>query len=291
MKKLFIASVLFLSAFFFADSVGATVGGPTYIYNFRYNPEDKSIYYVSNSQSGRGCPPTLQKLSVTSGDTATVFSCTQGAAFLTENKDSNQWQLVTKFEEMTEPFERLIPIHLSNNNIVIDLTFARTENYGPDVNEILHTHFFATVYQRGQNVAEFPISGCNKNQPFIFAGYTIPSLPGKLIFLSSAKGDCFEGGYIGESLHIIDGVSGITNLGSAYPPGFSKWNEPLLPSEATLVVFEKDKVIENALALEKDENRTITLVVTAFFFLFLGVVLGKAMWRRKMPDSTMNQIQ
>ncbi|MDP3996511.1 MAG: hypothetical protein Q8P86_02360, partial [bacterium] len=76
--SVFVFSLLLLTT----ESSFATVGGPTYISDFKYNPADESVYYIVNSQSGRGCPPELAKISLNSGISEMALSCDEGEKIL-----------------------------------------------------------------------------------------------------------------------------------------------------------------------------------------------------------------
>ncbi len=296
---LVIIAVVLLGSEFFAVArfAEATVGGPTYIYDFRYNPSDEAVYYISASQSGRGCPPILQKLPPRSGASENVVSCEQAEELL-KGSVPGQWYpapLMAKFEEITERFARLTPIHLSKNNISIDLDFSGTEGLHGAEAILRWTKFLATVYQNGRKVSEFPLVGCSREQPFTFAGYAIPGVPDRMMLLSSAKSDCFEGGYIGETLHIVEGIA---NLDTTYWTNFYKGNEPLIPSEVTLVIFEKDavpgiaSVAENAreddyvngalpAKLLGGYGLGAVLALTAVIFMLVGIALGRTLLRKR----------
>lgn len=274
----------------------ATVGGPTYIYDFKYSPEDNVIYYVSASQSGRGCPPLLQKISVVSGMSQAAVTCNEAEALITERGYSlgeYPAALFRKYEEIIGYFEQLVPLHLSKNGIAIDLDFVRTENYGPDVDEIIRTHFLASVHHNGKKIDEFSVSGCSREQPFTFAGYAIPGVEDALVLLRSGKGDCFEGGYTGEGLRVIRNVSGLETANHSL---FWKGNEPLVPSEATLVVFEKDAALNVARGAENEHandssdrelqkqllsREGATLALAAVIFTLVGIVLGRTIFRKR----------
>ena len=62
MNKLHIFSIV-LGISVIVSPALATVGGPTFIHTLKYNPLDESVYYIQNSESGRGCPPGLMKIS------------------------------------------------------------------------------------------------------------------------------------------------------------------------------------------------------------------------------------
>ena len=74
----FLFLLTFLTPIFTVNNVLATVGGPTFIYDFRYNPLDESVYYIKQDFGGRGCPPELIRLSLNSGKTDIAYSCSEG---------------------------------------------------------------------------------------------------------------------------------------------------------------------------------------------------------------------
>jgi hypothetical protein len=163
MKRSYFIAAVVVALAASAGVAYATVGGPTYIYDFRYNPADESIYYVSASQGGRGCPPVLNKLSIRSGVEETVFSCEQGEALLAQSAPGHWYPapLMQKFDELTKNFRRLLPVNLPENGIAIDLDAVQTRHIdGTDF--LLATDFSATVFQNGTRVASFPVSGCSK---------------------------------------------------------------------------------------------------------------------------------
>ena len=193
MNKKYILIAIFAVLIFvggLASNVHATVGGPTFIYDFKYNPQDESVYYTMASEGGRGCPPELVKISLVSGQTQVVFSCSDG------EKLSSISLVSSEINKITNDFKQLTPLNLKGNNIAIDINFLNAENYSPELNELLRRNFNTSVYQNNKKVTDFTISGCKMEQPFVFAGYAIPGFDKKIILLSSAVNDCNEGGYI-----------------------------------------------------------------------------------------------
>jgi len=217
-----------LVIFGIASVAHATVGGDKLINSFTYNPEDESVYYVSEDFGGRGCPPELRKLSLASGLYDIVVPC---------GDDAQTTQ--TAIRSITTDFKPLTPLDLRKNDIAIDLTFDRSEQYSPEVTEIVRSHFTATVYQHGKSISTFPVQGCSISQPFIFQGYSIPGYDKKIAMLVSAKGDCFEGGYIYETLYVVSGVSGLDKTAVT----FYKGSTPLLPNEGNYVVYEHESPV------------------------------------------------
>jgi hypothetical protein len=258
----------------FASTTLATVGGPTYIGFFTYNSADESVYYVQNSQSGRGCPPELKKISLATKEVTTSFSCDQGEALVGRGNYTEGLALARdRINQITTSFKDITPISLPKNNIRIDVTFVRSEKTDPSVDWTTMSHFVAKVYQGNTKVDEFPITGCTIEQPFTFAGYTVPGFDKKIILLSSTKGDCFEGGYISERLHVVGGVDG---LNKEYSGQYKSDQSPLIPDESNIVLFERDSVNLSETPVTPTTSRTtsvtILLVVIA---LGLGVIVGK----------------
>jgi hypothetical protein len=279
MNKLYLSSIIF-GALFVASNVFATVGGPILIHSFKYNPADESVYYVSNSYSGRGCPPELLKMSLNSGKVQVAFSCDEGEKLLGSGDDYNIAPVNVAINKITQNFKDLIPINLKTNRISVDVSFLNYEKMSPEWDEIKNANFTASVYQDNKKIIDIPISGCSLEQPFVFAGYAIPGFDKKIVLLLSAKGDCWEGGYIYENLYVVGGVN---NLDKTYNGNFYKGQDPLVPNEGTLVVFEADSVnnkIEETdntkLPVENSNNSAILYIIFGFVIaLGLGYFLGK----------------
>lgn len=229
LSKVIILVVLSIPIFTI-PSVYATVGGETLIYDFKYNPSDESVYYTRIDGSGRGCPPELRKISLNSEKSTIVFSCDQGEKISPD-------QVNSEINTITSGFKPLTPLSLKSNIISVDVKFIKTETYGPESSEVLLRHFIVSIYQNGEKVKEFPITGCSLNQPFTFQGYSIPGFNKKILLLISAKNNCNEGGYIHETLQVIGGVD---NLDKTFIGNFYKRPSPLLPNEGNLVIYESD---------------------------------------------------
>lgn len=252
----------------------ATVGGPTYVYDFTYNPANESVYYISNAMSGRGCPPELMRLSLVDSTIQKAYSCEEAEAQLTPPTT-----YLSPIINITETFKHLASINLKKNNISVDVRFLNYKNISLDVSEIKKANFVATAYQGDEKLVDFPIVGCSAEQPFTFAGYAIPGFEKKIILLLSAKGDCWEGGYTRESLYVVGGVS---NLDKTPIGNFYKNASALVPNEGTLVVFAKDADSDTTSttttetpATHKTSNPTILLVGALLIGLIAGVTLGR----------------
>jgi len=278
--KYYVLIAMFLALVFsgfLPSNTKATVGGPTFIYDFKYNSQDESVYYINVSASGRGCPPELKKLSLTSGGPQVVYSCTDGEKLI-----SKGGSVYSAINNITSSFKNLVLIDLKKNNISVDVNFVDYKKFDPDINEIESANFIASVYQNNKKVAEFPVTGCNLEQPFVFAGYAIPGFDKKIVLLLSTKGDCWEGGYIHESLHVVGGLENLNKTGLNYYKDASA----LTPNEGTLVVFEADKIKANTpeVPSKNDDNnlsnsQMMYLYLIGFFVavtsLIIGIVIGK----------------
>lgn len=232
-STLFITSIVIFSFLLSTiEYTSATVGGETFIYDVKYNPSDESVYYTQIDLSGRGCPPELKKVSLTSEKTSVVFSCDEGEKLSGE-------QVNSQINSITKNFKALLPIGLKNNGIAADITFIKAETYDSESEDILLRHFVVDVYQNGKKIKEFPITGCALNQPFTIQGYSIPGFDKKILLLISAKNNCHEGGYIYESLQVLGGVD---NLDKTITGNFYKNSSALLPNESNLVIYGPDKV-------------------------------------------------
>lgn len=292
MKKYFLL-VLFLALFWSVNDAGATVGGPTYINNFKYNPKDESVYYTQNDHGGRGCPPVLMKISLVDGKNETVYSCEKGEellnAYLNNNYEFGLSKVREEINNIVSGFKDLNPIDLRKENINIDLNFEKSEKFPEDPEYVKNSVFNMTTYKDGKKVKENLVYGCNMEQPFTFAGYAIPGFDKKIVILLSTKGDCFEGGYIYESLIV---VGGLDNLKKEYS-NFYKGDGPLVPNEGTLTLYASDKVTTDNDKIdgeqqEKDQSEPdskyllsnelkVIALVSFAVFVTLGFFMGRVL--------------
>ncbi|MDP2593311.1 MAG: hypothetical protein Q8P52_01530, partial [bacterium] len=105
------------------------------------------------------------------------------------------------------------------------------------------------------------------------------------------KGDCFEGGYTYESLYVLGGLQNLDKT----PSGSWKGNEPLVPSEATLIVFEKDEVkdVGSPAEGEKTEGNSdsesgfplVLLAVVGLVSIAFGFLLGKIPFKTEVANN------
>lgn len=265
--------LILLSPVFTIKSAQATVGGPTFIYDFKYNSSDESVYYIKENFGGRGCPPELIKISLNTEKVDVAYSCDEGEKLVPAG--NSYYVAASKINEITKNWKSLTPINLKNNNISIDVNYINDGAKIPGINEVMTRNFSASVYQGDSKIDEFEIVGCSLDQPFVFQGYAIPGFEKKIILLLSAKGVCFEGGYINENLYVVGGV---TNLNKEPLNNSLKGPSALIANEGSLTVLESDKV--GVTNFEKsNKTPTITLVLGLLLSLLVGVVIGAVFYK------------
>lgn len=233
----------------------ATVGGPSTIYDLRYNPINESVYYIVIDGGGRGCPPVLKKMSLATGDVETVFSCEQGEALIGDNW-YNGHLVNIEIKKITDPLKSLTQIHLKENDIDVDVNYLRENRFGDDDQFVISRAFSADVLQNGNIATKLEIQACNIKEPFIFDGYAIPGFEQKIILMMSAKADCFEGGYVSDSIYVVGGVN---NLKKDYYPNRRKGASSITPNEGSLVVYEPDspKISSSESSADEDSQDTM----------------------------------
>ncbi len=147
---------------------------------------------------------------------------------------------------------------------------------------IIKRNYIAKVYQGDKKVGEFTISGCKSDQPFNFAGYSIPGLEKKIVIVSSTVGDCWEGGYVYENIHIINIIDKIDRtpvLGTG-----KNEVEALKTNSGTLTVYpNKDEtsiVSSNTdnnqapISNELSGNNNLVFILMAIVILLVGIIIG-----------------
>ncbi len=251
--------VIFFAFTIFVSEVFATVGGPTFVYDLKFDPKTETIYYTEQSLSGKGCPPELKSIKVVSGDKGTVYSCDESFVF----SDSDQ-RINERINVFTSEMKILSSINLKKNNIEVLIKELNVEKI--EESFVVKTNFTATILQNGKKVDEIAVSGCKTEQPFIIDGYHIPEDNNKVLLLISTKNDCYEGGYIGESLHVISGVKIVdeTHINTY------KTNSALVPNEGSLIVYGNDTA-----KVSTSFNRTS--IVVGIFALIIGIIGGRFM--------------
>lgn len=243
--------IAILASILFASAASATVGGPSNVFDLRFDTKSNSVYYQVQSFSGRGCPPILMALSVSNNSTKEIIPC--------DEEDSTQ----ERINELTGNLPTISPIHLRKNDISVSVEEKSVE-YWESSEEVVRRSFVAHVFQNNKKVESIPFSGCNLEQPIVIDGYNIPNAADTIVFLFSTKEDCFEGGYISESLHAVSGLS-ITPDTSVYA---YKSNHSLAPHEGSLVVYPSD--VENKFPVV-----FVAIGVIAFILGMLAVIIIK----------------
>ncbi|MDO8575234.1 MAG: hypothetical protein Q7R78_00835, partial [bacterium] len=189
--------------------------------------------------------------------------------------------------ELTNGFKDLTPINLKTNKISIDVNFVDYKKFSGDETMIESANFIAFVYQNDKKIADLPIKGCNLEQPFTFAGYAIPGFNKKMILLLSTKGDCWEGGYINETLNIVANLDSLNRVG--YYNSY-KGTSALALNEGTVTVIESDKVdikndtndtvitddIPNTPISKSPQNNfsILTIIIAVIMALVVGIFFG-----------------
>ena len=138
----------------------ATVGGPTFISDIRYDEAANNIYYVRNSFGGKGCPPTINRLNVTSGVTTNsgLITCST----------KNYSQIIDSF---AQNFKGLPSVNLRKNNISASMRVVGKEEFSSG--SLLRTKFEITLSQNGREKGVFKLDGCFPDQPILIAGYPV----------------------------------------------------------------------------------------------------------------------
>lgn len=213
MKSLLFSSLsllFFLMLFAPMQPAHATVGGPIFVKNLAYNAASNSIYYQEDNYTARDCTnPLLWQINLTTSTTTPVMSCqeTYDKYFAAGDTgdDGNAGQImydayVSKFYQDLAILPR---ISFDLNKISINV-IATSEHFDDDMK--FWTNFRATVRQDEAELSTIEFRGCTSSQPHLFQGYKVPDSD-KLVLTISGIGDCLEGGYLNETVHIINGVS------------------------------------------------------------------------------------
>jgi len=196
---LFVVALLLLIS---VENVSATVGGPTYIERLSYSADENSLYYLINNQGGRGCPPEIEKINLATKERVLVMSCDKIEAtyYTKDGFDSSGYD---QFIQNT--FKALISlpnISLQKNDISVAIDYIserRQDEY------TIGSDFQATVSQGGKEKEKISFIGCHKDQPNIFRGFFVPDTR-KMVIMISRIGDCFEGGYTKDDIHVLDNI-------------------------------------------------------------------------------------
>jgi len=262
-----------LVVLFIANSASATVGGPVYISSLVFNGQDNSIYYMINDYGGRGCPLIINKINLSTLKNSEIKSCDQ-----VEKEFPYSEENIQKYNQFRENIFKNLPfvgsISLKKNNIDINVKFLSKHIENDSVS---WSKFRATLFQDKKEIGQIDFNGCAKDQPHVFEGYIIPNSSSMALLISNI-GDCFEGGYIKESLRVIKNVKFYDkNLIRGY-----KADSATELNSGNMVVYAEN---EEAPTLEPDalvnpsenkKNYTIFyIIVGGILTLGLGYILGK----------------
>src|SRR3989344_7225608 len=278
-KNHILLSMLVLTVFSLLASsaeVSATVGGPTYISGIAHSASGNSVYYIENDYGGKGCPPIIHSVNVTNARDVEVKTCDEVfQQFFSDGDNENTYR-----QFITDTYKNLSylgSVSLEKNNIDITVEFLSEH---VELGEVFWSDFHAKITQDNKEVARLNFRGCNKDQPNVFEGYRIPDTDSMVILISN-KGDCFEGGYVHESLSIIKGIKYYdTNIIRSIKEASA--TEPNLGNR---VVYATSDITENNRsdndsdgAADPQKNpfvNTVLMIATFAIGLILGYVVGK----------------
>ena len=287
-----------LSALITHETVFATVGGPTYISAIAHNndAEQTRIYYQEHRNDGRGCPPIVHQINARTGASAEVKTCDaifEEYDLLSENESTGRDMYAQFVSDLYHPLLHYMgSVSLEKNNINISVeTLSEHDEDGQ-----FWTEFQARIVQDEKELARINFRGCTQEQPHVFEGYMLPNTD-ILLLLISRKGDCFEGGYVEESVHRITGVTYYdTNIVrpikevSASEPNMGNM---VVFADALPRVERLDELVSNTeegaatvSAEDRDrDTRKDVLFLTPFIVIFslgVGAVLGYVLCRRRV---------
>lgn len=197
MKRFAIIFGLIFSGLALASSVHATVGGPTYIDRVGYDALADQVYFLVNTQSGRGCPPEIMSVDVKSKQVIDVMNCDQIEKKYGYSSEGYNTFVDDTFKNLTH----LSALDFRRNGISVDVTYVgehRNDEYN------VSSDFRADFYQNGKRIDSASYVGCYEDEPHVVHGYLIPETDAFAVIISRI-GDCFEGGYSEDSLFIIHG--------------------------------------------------------------------------------------
>lgn len=184
--------------FFFGlgiTNVGATVGGPSLVYNLRTNVEAREVVYDFHGLDGKGCPPEVFSLNLETGELRVVADC-----------DDPEYEAAYAASIVAYPIP-LARMHLPYNQVSAKASVLREIEVNPD-NFAGGTEFGLDLFQVEKKIAAFTYFGCYPNQPHILEAYGTADESVAVIVVSTI-GDCFEGGYIRERVFVAKGLTSL----------------------------------------------------------------------------------
>lgn len=194
--------LLIFATTLFAHPAHATVGGPTTIERVSYNPSENAIYYLINSQTGRGCLPEIAKIDLATNNQTLVASCDQIEEKFLKNGGLDYSAYDTYTQSVFEKTTPLLPFDLSKNKFSADLSYTGEYKFS---DENISSQFSIIIKQAGSIKGGVDIIGCYKKEPVVLSGFAIPD-SNKVAIVASRIGDCFEGGYTKDDLFLISEI-------------------------------------------------------------------------------------
>ncbi len=261
---LFVLALVFLS--FSANEALATVGGPTYISRIVHDSQNQAVYYLEHDEGGRDCPAIIHKIDLKTKVDSEVKSCSEAEIMSSESYSS---LMGNTFKD----FNYLHSINLKKNNISLDIKTI-SENKDTD-GYTMSTDFKMSLFQDKVNKSIVDFKGCSVDDPNTIEGYMVPD-SNTLILLISRKRNCFEGGYIGEDLYVVDGI----NYHDKVPVRTYKDVAPTEPNAGNLVVYPSVEggEVKNNVSEDKKLNNNNTILVVLVFIV--GLMLGYIVKRK-----------
>lgn len=215
MKKLLVSlPVIALALVISSQSVEATVGGPTYVYNLRVSDRDaiaRDIMYIRSDHGGRGCAPQVMVLDAQLNKTRELTGC----------DDADEAVLERAVRQYPVALNHL---HLPYNSFRASTRIVKEVPENIATYEPAHIEFETTIYNRDNPVATLKHTGCYPTQPHIIEGYTLGKTRVVAFVLSTISG-CWEGGYIREQIFPVS-IIGFNDDPILVDPRIS--NEPAL---------------------------------------------------------------
>jgi len=295
-KKITLLSIFVLAVFSLlisSEQVFATVGGPTYISQIAFNASKNTVYYLESDMGGKGCPSIIHAINLANVQDTEVKTCDEVfQQFFKDYSEENQNKYSQFIHDTYQNLSYLGSVSLTKNNIDVNVEFI-SENVAED-GEVYWREFDAIISQDGKSLTRTRFRGCSKDQPHIFEGYRIPNTDSMAILISN-KGDCFEGGYVNESLHVIKGIKYYdTNIVRSI-----KEESATEPNTGNMVVYatSEDVVNDNnanntpttSPVPQKNSVAEIILMVAIFVVgTTLGYVVGRKSARPPSPSNPAN---
>ncbi|MBU4338671.1 hypothetical protein KKB43_03770 [Patescibacteria group bacterium] len=303
-KKYILLSIVILTTFsllILGEKVLATVGGQTYISEIAYNTTNSSVYYLVNDYSGKECPPVIHSINLANNQDTQIKTCDEvfQEFFKNYSEENNQ-----KYRQFISDFYKNLffigSVSLKKNNINVSVSTLseRVEN-----GEKYWTEFRAILTQDNKEVAKIDFRGCDKEQPHIFEGYKIPNSDAMAILISN-KGDCFEGGYVRETLHLVRGIKYYdTNIVRSF-----KESSATEPNLGNMIVYASSRDATNNNNIDNSTNIpanqpevtqptqqnqpknlvTVSMMLSGVVILVAGILLGYLIGKRSARPTDKN---